>query len=140
MVKLPTASKRSYSAITSIIIGVAIALMISFALSALLTSVVLKGGLKENALNVLVFGIRTISVIIAGLVGSSLAKGKYLPVIGSVTATYTVILTGITIVAFDGSFKQLGIGVVSAVCGGVIACGIKLKPQRKRKTSLRFSR
>ncbi len=140
MVNSSIKSNRVKSLPFGIAIGTSIALIISILLSALLTGLVLKGSLQEEVTGISLFFVRVVAVMAGGLVSASFAHGKILPVIGLMIAAYLLVLLGTSIIAFDGKLDGFGIGVLSALIGGAIACIIKLKPQRKRKTMSRIAR
>ncbi len=128
------------SAATSIGIGVGGAVAVSALLSMGLSSLVINGAIQETTTSRYIFAIRALSVLIGGLLGAGIAKGKYLPVIGLTTLGYLIVLLGVGIAMYDGSFQNFGAGIVSVLAGGIIACILKLKPQRKSKRNARYIR
>lgn len=133
MAKMKTAARGNRSMLTGIAIGIAAALVIAFLLTVGLTSLLIRGKLVENVTGILVFAIRTISVLIGGLIGSSHSKGKYLQVISSTTLGCLIVLLGLGMIIYDGTFHHFGMGILSVFVGGVIACLIKLRPKRAGK-------
>ncbi len=140
MIKQRKVSMGKHSAIAGIAIGMAVVLVISFVLTAGLTSLIINGKLSEGTAGVFVFVIRAISVLAGGLVATTLVKERCLPIVGAVAAVYLLVLLGTGIAAFDGSFKNFIPGIMSVLIGGILACMIKLKPQKKRKTTARYTR
>lgn len=124
----------------SVLIGVAMALAVSGLLSVGLTSLLMNGHVELNGTVIIVFLIRALSVLAGGLLASALSEGKHLAVIGLVAVGYLLILLGLGIVLYDGSFRNFGGGVLSAAAGGASACLIKLKPPAKRKHSFRYAK
>ena len=140
MVKSSIKSNRVKSLPFGIAVGTGVALIISILLSALLTGLILKDSLQEKVTWISLFFVRIIAVMAGGLVSASFAHGKILPAIGLIIASYLLVLLGTSIIAFDGKLDGFGIGVLSALIGGIIACIIKLKPQRNRKAMSRIAR
>lgn len=128
------------STTSAIAIGLAVTLVVSILLSAGLTSLVINGNLNENSVRISVFVIRTISVLLGGLVGASLSKGKYLPIVGIIALIYAIVLIGFGIIFYDGSFQNFGFGMLSMIIGGALACIIKLKPLRKPRRTVKYGR
>ena len=127
-----TATKGSKTMTNGVIIGTAVATAISFLLSMGLTSLIGKGSVPENGSGVYIFLIRSLSVLLGSLLSTAIIKEKNLQTIGIVTAAYLIILLGIGIVAYNGSFHNFGIGLLSVLAGGGIACIIKVIPQKKK--------
>ena len=126
------AAVNSRKTMTGIVIGTTLAAIVSFLLTMGLTSLIMKGSVPENAPNVYVFFIRSISVLLGCLAATVLVKEKNLQTIGIVTAAYLLIMLGCGIIFYDGSFHNFGIGLLSATIGGGIACIIKIIPQKKK--------
>lgn len=122
------------------VIGTIIATAISVGLTALLANLVLKGSVEESGTGWYVFGIRLLSVAVGSLVGTGLADEKILPVIGVVSGGYLVALLALGIVFFDGSFRQFGLGLLSVLIGGGLACAVRLMPRKSNKRAVRTRR
>ena len=135
--KLKTATANR-STISAIGIGVAISAILTGALSALLTSLVINGTTSENNAGIFVFMIRAISVLLGCLAGSSLVEGKMLITIGCTALGYLILLLAIGIIAYDGSFENFIGGAGSVLSGGLASCIIKLGGQRKTKPIARY--
>ena len=135
-----TSSAVSHSTVTAIGIGVAIAVVLSTILSALLTSLVINGSIGENKTGIGIFAIRTLSVLLGGVAGAAIGKEKYLQTIGFITLGYLVILLGLGIALYDGSFQNFGSGVISTLIGGLVAYLIQMRPRGKRKHTARYNR
>lgn len=140
MRKLRATPKGGCSTIVSISAGIIAALIISTLLSAGLTSLTVNGKVKEEITGIYIFIIRALSVLIGSLLGTGLEKGKYLPVISAVTLGYLLVLLGFGITVYNGSFQNFGGGIVSILSGSVIACLIKLKPQKRQKHAVRYAK
>jgi len=121
-------------------IGVAISTTISIILTAILTSLVMSGSIQEGSANTLIFLIRTISVLAGCLVGTSIKKEKCLPVIGAITLGYLIILIGVGITFYNGSFQHFGSSVLSIVIGGLVTHLIQLRPKTNRKYAAKYNR
>lgn len=127
-------NKQKFSVITGAGAGVLIAVVVSILLTGLYGILMLNGQVEESPSMAAVFLIRMVSVAIGGCIAGTLTKAHFLPVVGIVTAGYLVLLAGTGIVAFDGSFKNFGAGVLSILLGGAAACITKVKaPKRQRK-------
>lgn len=126
------------SVVISVVVGMLVALVVSVLLNIGLTSLVMNGYIAENGTTVFVFLSRAISVITGGLLTSSLAKEKILLVIGLSAVGYLMILIGLGIVLFEGSFHNFGSGVLSVAAGVACACIMKLKPPSKKKHSVKY--
>lgn len=132
--KLPlhTANANGNAFIRGITIGTVIAAAISFLLSMGLTSLIAKGSISESSPGVYIFIIRSLSVLAGCLLATWIVKEKNLQIIGIVSCLYLLILLGVGIIMYDGSFHNFGLGLLSVILGGGIACIIKLIPQKKK--------
>ena len=139
MKKLRTTSGKEKSIITCVVIGLITTILLSFILTIVLTSFVQKGQLAEDG-NAGVFITRIIATLTGGLVGAGFSKKKFLPVIGTISLGYFVILISIGLLLLDGSLNNLWHGLLSTLIGGIIACLIKLKPQTTRKKRIRLAK
>ena len=128
------------STVFCVAIGVAMAVIITVLLVTSLTSLVMNRTITEKTTGHYVFAIRLLAVLLGSLVGASLSSGKILPVVGFVTGVYIVILLSVGIVVYEGSFRNFGTGLISAILGGLIACLIKFKAQMKPKRAIRHTR
>ena len=122
----------------TVLIGVGVALACSALMSAGLTSLVMNGHVELKDTAVVVFIIRALSALVGGLLASSLTKEKFLLVIGLTAAGYLLVLLGLGITVFDGSFRNFGGGVLSAIAGGTSACMIRLKPPARKKHAYKY--
>ena len=133
-------SKAGRSHTAAIITGVVIALALSFLLTAMMGNLILKGHFGENIARASIFVIRTISVLVGALIGGLLLRHNYLKLVSFITAGYFVVLIGLGIVFYDGSFKSFFVGVVSVLVGGVVALLILQMPKsnmhKRKKISL----
>lgn len=119
--------------------GVVAALLLSAVMTAVQSNLVSKEMIGMESKGVFAFVIRIISVFIGGILGTALSGGKNLQTIGLIAGGYFVLLLGIGVLLFDGSVRDLFSGLISTLLGGVLACAVRLKPQRKRnKTLLRM--
>jgi len=124
----------------SVVIGVAIAAVISLLLNMGLTSLVMNGHIEANDTAFFVFAIRAVSVIAGGLVAAALAREKMLLLIGLTSIGYLLLLIGLGIIFYDSSFLNFGSGVISAAVGAACACVLKLKAPRKKKHSVKYKK
>lgn len=129
-----------HAQITMTLLGIGIALVISMLLSVGQTSLMLQGRLQEDKSSIYVFGIRAVSVLIANLLCVRASEGKLLPMIGIISIGYLAVLLSLGIIMYDNGFQNFIIGTVSVVAGGLIACLIKLKPQKNRKYRAKSTR
>ena len=115
--------------------GVGIGIVISFVLSMLLlagvTSLLVSGGVGESLTGTFVFAIRTIALLVGVLIGTGFIKEKCVFVAGIITLSYLILLTGLGVVLYDGSFKAFGVSITSILLGGASGCLIRLKLQNK---------
>lgn len=135
--KKSTTGRTNTSAIA---IGVAIAILLSALLTAGVTSLVLKGSLRESVAGAVVFLIRGLSVLAGALVAGGIKKGKYLQITGFTALGYMVILLGLGIALYDGSFRSFFGGVISVLLGGAVALLIQQRPKSGRHKTAKYSR
>ena len=124
--------------ITGIGIGAAVAIILSALLTAALAGLIGNGKLAERAVDVSLPIIRFLSVLIGGLIGTSVSKEKVLPVIGGVSLGYLILLIALGIAIYDGSFHGFGLGVLSVGIGALAVTGIRLKANSKQKHRVRI--
>ena len=132
--------KISRSMATGVSVGIGIALLISVLLTSGLTSLVINGNTSENGSEVFVFAIRTLSIFLGGIIATGIYQEKNLPVIGFTAMGYLVVLLGLGIVLYDGSFQHFGSGILSVLVGGLLSCAIKMKPKAKSKYLKRYTK
>ncbi len=125
-------SENNNSLAVCIAIGLFISLVVTVALSILLTSLIQEGKSDENR-NLGVFAIRVIATLAGCITGAVLSKKKLLVVIGAISIGYFVILLIIGLLLFDGVVSQVGMGVLSVLLGGLIACAVMLRSNRVNK-------
>ncbi|MBR4017183.1 MAG: hypothetical protein IKK11_05160, partial [Oscillospiraceae bacterium] len=99
--------------ISGILIGVLVALFVSFLLSVGLTSLLLNKSTGEWPENFSSFIIRMISVLSGCLVGTAIYKEKTIITTGILTAIYFVILLIIGTIVYNSVFRKMGMGLVS---------------------------
>lgn len=138
MVKQRAVSKGSSSGAIGAGTGLAASILLSIVLTAVLTSLITKGTVSERAVGVSVFFVRLLAVFTGSLIGAATAHEKYLKVSGIIVVGYLFALFGLGIVLYDGTFRNLWSGVVSALLGGILAILIKLRPQRKGKIARHY--
>lgn len=135
---------KSFSAkpaeVPAVIIGIIVASIVSFLLLIGLTSIVVNGTVNETVTGPYIFVIRTIAATIGCVAGSVLVKEKYLFITGATALGYMVVLLGLGIVLFDGSFKNILSGAASVLLGGALACFAVLKPLKKSKYTVKYRR
>ena len=125
-------SKGGISQSAAIVCGIITALLLSVILSVLIVNLVLQGSMRENIISGVVFVIRTISVLSGALICGILLKRDYLKLTGIIAVGYLIILIGMGIVFFDGSFKNFVTGAISVLIGAVVAVLILLRPKGNR--------
>lgn len=124
---------------SSMLAGCVIGILVAAAVSALITG--LQSGfigsnkIGEGTTAAVIFMTRVLSVAAGCFLATSLTRNRILPVIGITTAGYLVLLLGIGITAFNGSFKNFGSGLLSVLLGGAIPCIIKLKTPKKSRNA-----
>ena len=138
--KMRVASSTKLTEAPAVIIGIVTSSIISIFLTVALTSLVMNGGIGELATDPYIFAIRTVATAIGCFVGNVLMKGKFLLITGMVALGYLVILLGMGIILYDGSFKNILSGGVSVLIGGMVACLAVLKPLKKSKHKVRYGR
>lgn len=129
--RLPVASNRT--ATVGTLAGIITAFAISLILVAAITGLVTGNKFPEGSLGLPVFIVRTVAVLVGALVGTGLAKEKCIVTVGIITAGYLVLLLGLGIVMYNGSFKSFGSGLLSTIAGGAVGCLIRLKLQNRPK-------
>ena len=130
-------SDRKCSITTSVIIGVAAAATISLLLTGGMTSLVLKGNMGSDGVNIAIFFVRALSVLIGCLIGTGLYKEKMLMIVGVIAGCYLLLITALGVVVFDGSVKYFFGGTLSVAAGGAGGCLIRLSAQKKPRYTIR---
>ena len=133
------ATKTDGSIVTAIVIGVLIALVLSTAFIALISSLIQWGNLEENHTSPIVFLCRAVSLLIGSLIGSLISKEKHLMRVGATALGYLLILFAIGIVFFDGSFRSCLSGVASIVFAGVIAIVLLQRGKGSKRIARKYS-
>lgn len=131
--------KAGISSTAAIVIGVVIAALASVILIALMSNLILNGHLGEQIATVIIFAIRSVSLLIGALIGGLLMKHNYLKLVGLIAAGYLLVLTGIGIVFYSGSLKNFLLGMISVLVGGVAALLILQKPKGNRLKLKKFT-
>ncbi len=135
--KSRTAVSFNNSVVFGVLLGAVAALIISMILTTGMTSLVLGGRLNDRLLQIFIFVIRLISVFIGVLLGTGLIGEKWIVITGVISVLYLLLLAGVGIVFYDGSFQGFGVSLISVVLGGAAGCLVRLKlqnkPQRKKK-------
>ena len=129
-------SKDNHSFTYSIGIGISIALIISFLLMLGLTSLIINGYLKESGGTFGSFVIRTLSVFGGCLIAGYVYKEKILLLIGAISGIYLIVLMIISVAAFDHSFVNLVLAVISVLLGGVFAAVLRFLPKKRSTRNL----
>lgn len=133
-------SKAGISHTSAIVTGVVIASVLSLLLTALIANFILNEHFSEKITAAVIFGIRTISVLVGALIGGFILKQNYLKLVGFITVGYFVVLIGAGIVFYDGSFKNFLTGAVSVLIGGVAALLILQTPKGNMHKHKKFVR
>ena len=129
------ASNVSGSLITTSMIGVAVALLLSILLIVVFSNLILKEVLGDGSARWLIFATRMIAVLIGTLIAGAILRERYLKLIGLVLAGYLLTLVGAGIALYDMSFRNLISGLISSVFGSVAAfvvLQILMSKSRKR--------
>lgn len=132
-------SKAGRSHTSAIVTGVVIASALSLLLTALIANLILNGQLSEKITTAAIFVVRAISLLVGALIGGFVLKQNYLKLVGFITVGYFVVLTGTSIVFYDGSFKNFLLGVVSVLIGGVAALLILQAPKSNMHKHKKYS-
>lgn len=134
------APKIGQSLASAVTVGVIVALLLGLLLTALLTNLTLNGGLREEGAGIFIFAVRFISVLVGALIAGVILKEKYLPLVGFTALGYLLVLLGIGIVFFDGSFKHFLSGVGSTLLGGVVSILILKSPGARKHKPAKYNR
>ena len=121
-------------------IGIGIALLMSILLSAGVTSLVAKGAINENDLDLMMFFSRAISILAGALTATAIHKSGAIAIISAVCLGYIFVLIALVIIAFNGMFQGLGSGILSVLAGAVAAFLIGLKPSKRRKYARHYTK
>ena len=117
-------------------IGVVAAVFISLILTSGMTSLALGGRIEGKLFDALIFAIRLIAMFTGVILGTGLIKEKCVVTTGVISVLYLLLLAGVGIAFYDGSFCGFGFSLVSVVLGGAFGCLFRLKlhnkPQRKK--------
>lgn len=132
-----TAVSFNNSVVLGVFLGAVAALIISIIFTTGMTSLILGGGLNDGLLQIFIFVIRLISVFIGVLLGTGMIGEKWIVTTGVISVLYLLLLAGVGIVFYDGSFQGFGVSLISVVLGGGAGCLVRLKlqskPKRKKK-------
>ena len=132
-----TAVSFNNSVVLGVFLGAVAALIISIIFTTGMTRLVLGGGLNDGLLQIFIFVIRLISVFIGVLLGTGMIGEKWIVTTGVISVLYLLLLAGVGIVFYDGSFQGFGVSLISVVLGGGAGCLVRLKlqskPKRKKK-------
>ena len=128
------------SLITTSLIGVVVALLLSTLFIALFSNLILNGAISDSNTRWFVFLSRGIGLFVGTLMAGAILREQYLKLAGLVLAGYLLILVGIGIIFYDGSFKGFASGVTSLALGSVIAFVILqgLTNKRKKRPKIRI--
>lgn len=127
--RLPVISNRTIT--VGVLIGITSAVLGSLLLTAGAASLISRNRLPEESSKWIVPAIRTITVLFGTLIGTGVVKEKCLATMGIIAVGYLILLLGLGIVFYNGSFQHFGAGILSALAGGVAGCLIRLKSQNK---------
>lgn len=139
MKQLHLSGEKSKNVLTSIGVGLLVALVITIFLTTVLTSLVQNKKIDEKEI-ISVFLIRFIATLIGGMSGTVSSDKKLLPIIGGISAIYLLILVGVGIVLFDGVISKLWLGALSVAFGGAIVLLIRVKSQTTSKKAMRYAK
>ena len=131
-------NKTQFSIAAGAGIGIITAIVISVLLTMLYSILMMNSTVNETPSAILVFIIRAISVALGGFVAGALTKEHCLPVAGLTATGYLIVIIGMGITVFNGSFNNFGNGLLSALVGSAIPCLQKLKRTNKRRKIAKF--
>ncbi len=138
MSKVTIGKKQLSSSAGAIVLGVGSSMLITLLLTAGLAALIIGGKLQETTSGVVVAVIRTIAVFFGALITTGIKRDKVLQNTGIVTGAYILIILGLGIILYDGSFYSFGLGLLSVLIGSVAAYLIRIKPNKRKHTSRRF--
>lgn len=134
-----TISRTGQSLASAITIGILVTSVLSLLLSVLASYFVINGSLQENRIFITVFSIRLISVLLGALVAGAIFKRSYLPLVGTITGGYLLVLISVGGIICGGDFQQFLSGVVSVSIGGIAALLILQRPRKTGNKSSKYS-
>lgn len=129
--KSRTKSISNRSVLFGGVAGILTALIIGLLLLTGLSSVLIKGTIKESAVGILLHIIRAIATLVGVLIGTGLVKEKIVVTSGAITLGYLLILLCLGVVIYDTSFRSFVQSAMSVAFGGTAACMFRLKLHNK---------
>ena len=138
MKKMTLGKKQLVSSGGAIAVGVGISVLITLLLTAGLAALIISSKLQELTVGIIVALIRAIAVFLGVMITTKIKQDKILQSTGIVAGLYVLIILGLGIVLYDGSFNSLGIGLLSILVGGLAAYLIRIKPNKRKHTSRRI--
>ena len=119
------------STVYGVIVGAVAAMITGVLIMTGVTSLLIHSRVREHIVGLSIFLIRVIATLVGVMIGTNLTKEKTIVTSGAISAAFLVILTGLGIIFYDESFRDLGLCVLSIMIGGVIGCLFRLKLQNK---------
>ena len=138
--KFRTEVSTNNSVVLGISLGIVAALIISLLLTTGMTSLVLGGKMNERLLQVFIFAIRSIALFVGVILGTALTREKYIAATGAITVGYMLLLMGLGIAVYDGTFCGFGSSVISIAVGAAVGYLFRLKLQNKPRRKKRISK
>lgn len=106
-------------------IGVLLAMISTFLLTIILTSLIENGTVQLTSAPMLILGIHFISVFLGCILGMTMEKGRYLLISGSVAGIYFVFLLLINLLVFSSGIEGIFSVILSTASGGITSWLIK---------------
>lgn len=138
MKKMTLGKKQLVSSGGAIAIGIGISVLITLLLTAGLAALIISSKLQESTVGIIVALIRAIAVFLGVMITTKIKQDKILQSTGIVAGLYILIILGLGIMLYDGSFNSFGFGLLSILVGGLAAYLIRIKPNKRKHTSRRI--
>ena len=114
-------------------------IVFSLVLTCLFTGAINNNVFGDSVINVVIFGIRTISVFIGCLIGHKTSQNKMV-VTGIVVGQYILFLLFLGVILYDGTFENFGIGMVSCLVGAFGALLIGMTHIKRKNIIHRYNK
>ena len=128
------------SVLKSIVGGAGVGLAISVVCAAIAAALISNGSVGENTKEYFAFAAMFLSAFIGTLISWGMVRQKPAQICVLVSAVYCFALVSINILAFDGVFENIGIGILMILLGCAGTCGLAMKRrgEGKRHKHMRF--
>lgn len=138
MKKMTLGKKQLVSSGGAIAIGIGFSVLITLLITAGLAALIISSKLQESTVGIIVAIIRAIAVFLGVMITTKIKQDKILQSTGIVAGLYVLIILGLGILLYDGSFNSFGIGLLSILVGALAAYLIRIKPNKRKHTSRRI--